>query len=162
MALREIGEDGRTYDVTRLSHKVEFDATWSLISAPDQARIENEINCRLDTLIASPDPNWGSITNTSIEGGKTNPATGIRGDWRGTVFQPIYEDAVRHARGARRHVLRERLEERHHRPARALDRDPFRAHLPAAGDLARRENVFPRHKSLMSEQEQRVARLPHV
>jgi hypothetical protein len=93
MALREIGEDGRTYDVTRLPHKDEFDAIWSLISTPDQALIENEINCRLDTLIASPDPNWGSITNTSIEGGKANPATGIRGDWQGTVFQPIYEDA---------------------------------------------------------------------
>jgi hypothetical protein len=27
------------------------------------------------------------------EGGRTNPATGVRGDWSGTVFQPIYEIA---------------------------------------------------------------------
>jgi len=40
--------------------------------------------------LLSRDPNWGSITNTSIEGGKTNPTTGILGNWRGTVFQPIY------------------------------------------------------------------------
>ena len=58
-----------------------------------RALIETEISERLDALISSPDPNWGSITNTSIEGGRTNPATGIKGDWTGTVFQPIYEIA---------------------------------------------------------------------
>ena len=93
MALREIGEDGSTHDVLHLPHRQEFDATWSLISAADRTLIENEINDRLDALIASPDPNWGSITNTSIEGGRPNPATGVRGDWTGTVFQPIYEIA---------------------------------------------------------------------
>src|SRR3984885_10857204 len=93
MALREIGEDGSTHDVLHLPHRQEFDATWSLISAADRTLIENEINDRLDALIASPDPNWGSITNTSIEGGRANPATGVRGDWTGTVFQPIYEIA---------------------------------------------------------------------
>ena len=93
MALREISEDGSVYDVPRLPHREEFDATWSLISVADRALIEDEINHRLDTLIASPDPNWGSITNTSIEGGKVNPASGVGGDWAGTVFQPIYEDA---------------------------------------------------------------------
>lgn len=36
-------------------------------------------------------PNWGSITNTSIEGGKPNPLTGVAGDWRGTPFEAIYE-----------------------------------------------------------------------
>ena len=90
MALREIGEDGSTHDVTRLPHSQEFDATWSVIPAADRTLIEDEINGRLDALIASPDPNWGSITNTSIEGGRANPATGVRGDWTGTVFQPIY------------------------------------------------------------------------
>ena len=93
MALREIGEDGSTHDVLQLPHRREFDATWSLISAAHRAAIEAEINRRLDQLVTSPDPNWGSITNTSIEGGKTNPATGVKGDWTGTVFQPIYEVA---------------------------------------------------------------------
>ena len=53
--------------------------------------IEAEINLRLDKLIANPNPNWGSITNTSIQGGRTNRDTGHRGDWSGTVFQPILE-----------------------------------------------------------------------
>jgi len=41
MALREIGEDGSIYDVPRLPHSQEFDATWSLISAADRAVIGN-------------------------------------------------------------------------------------------------------------------------
>jgi hypothetical protein len=28
--------------------------------------------------------------NTSIAGGQLNPNTGVRGDWSGTVFEPIY------------------------------------------------------------------------
>jgi hypothetical protein len=47
----------------------------------------------LDALIASPDPNWGSITNTSIEGGRANPATGVREIGVERWFQPIYEIA---------------------------------------------------------------------
>jgi hypothetical protein len=76
MALREVGEDGSVYDVPRLPHREEFDATWSLISARDQALIEDEINRRLDALIASPNPNWGSITNTSER--RTDPLLGER------------------------------------------------------------------------------------
>ena len=91
MALREIGEDGSVHEVSGISHKREFDRVWLLIPSSRRIAIEAEINRRLDALIASPDPNWGSITNTSIEGGKTNTNTGIRGDWRGTVFQPIYD-----------------------------------------------------------------------
>jgi hypothetical protein len=90
VALRDIDEKGNVRDVLRLEHQSEFDRIWLSILAPERAAIETEINRRLDELIASPDPNWGSITNTSIEGGKTNPETGIRGDWSGTVFDPIY------------------------------------------------------------------------
>jgi hypothetical protein len=93
MALREIGEDGSTHDVLQLPHRREFDSTWSLISVAQREAIEAEINRRLDELITSPDPHWGSITNTSLEGGRTNPATGVKGDWTGTVFQPIYKVA---------------------------------------------------------------------
>jgi len=91
VALREIGEDGSVYEVLSLSHKRDFDRVWLSIPVSERTAIEDEIRRRLDALIASPDPNWGSITNTSIEGGRTNPNTGIRGDWRGTVFQPIYD-----------------------------------------------------------------------
>ena len=90
MALKEIGEDGSVREVVSLSHRAEFDQVWGRITLEDQDAIEAEINRRLDHLMVSPDPNWGSITNTSIEGGRTNPQTGIRGDWSGTVFQAIY------------------------------------------------------------------------
>ena len=91
MALRDIDESGRMRDVVRLEHKGDFDRIWLSISAPARAAIEREIERRLDGLITSPDQNWGSITNTSIEGGQTNPITGIRGDWSGTVYDPIFQ-----------------------------------------------------------------------
>ncbi len=91
MSLREINEKGEMYDVTRLSHEQDFDQVWRLLTFQQRAEIETEINSRLDHLVTSPDPNWGSITNTSIEGGRTNEITGLQGDWSGTVFQPIYE-----------------------------------------------------------------------
>ena len=90
MALREIGEDGETYCVTALNYQRDFNRTWFSMTLPERTKIEAEINRRLDLLVTCPDPDWGSITNTSIEGGRTNPNTGIRGDWTGTVFQPIY------------------------------------------------------------------------
>jgi hypothetical protein len=90
MALREIGEDGSVYDVPSLPHRSDFDRVWLSMTLPQRTEIEAEINRRLEALIVSPDPNWGSITNTSIEGGKTNPDTGIRGDWSGTAFDPIF------------------------------------------------------------------------
>lgn len=91
MALREIGDDGSTHDVSTLPHQSEFDQIWNALTPAHRDAIEAEINHRLDQLIMSPDPNWGSITNTSIEGGRTNPRTGIRGDWSGTVFDPIFD-----------------------------------------------------------------------
>ena len=91
MALREIDEKGNAYDVFDLPYRGEFDQIWFLIRSSNRDDIEAEISRRLDCLTTSPDPNWGSITNTSIEGGRTNPETGIKGDWTGTVFQPIFE-----------------------------------------------------------------------
>jgi len=90
MALREIREDGSVREVSDLSHRRDFDRVWLLMTSPQRTAIEAEMNHRLDGLISSPDPNWGSITNTSIEGGRGNPNTGIRGDWSGTVFQSIF------------------------------------------------------------------------
>src|ERR1039457_4907266 len=91
MALREIAEDGSMYDVPSLGHERDFDRTWLAMTFAQRTAIESEINRRLDGLMTSPDPNWGSITNTSIEGGKPNPNSGVRGDWSGTVFQPIFD-----------------------------------------------------------------------
>ncbi len=91
MALREMDGGGGLREVLSLPHEDEFNRIWFAISPHHRAAIEAEINRRLDQLVASPDPNWGSITNTSIEGGKLNPTTGIRGDWTGTVFHAIFE-----------------------------------------------------------------------
>ncbi len=93
MSLRDIDENGRVRDVPRLDHEADFNRQWLLIPALERSAIETEINRRLDELLASPHPNWGSIMNTSIEGGRTNPNTGVRGDWSGTVFDPIYTTA---------------------------------------------------------------------
>ncbi|MEO5923143.1 MAG: hypothetical protein ABIR70_04880 [Bryobacteraceae bacterium] len=90
MALREMDGSGRLREVPSLPYLDDFERTWFAISSADRAAIEAEINGRLDHLVTSPDPNWGSITNTSIEGGKLNPVTGIRGDWRDTVFDAIF------------------------------------------------------------------------
>src|SRR5271157_2844182 len=91
MAPAATTEKGNVRDVLHLDHQRDFDRIWFSIPAPERVAIETEINHRLDELIVSPNPNWGSITNTSIEGGRTNPNTGIRGDWSGTVFHPIFE-----------------------------------------------------------------------
>jgi len=91
MALREIGEKGEVRDVPRLPHERDFERVWHAMTLPQRTAIEAEINRRLDKLIESPSQNWGSVTNTSIEGGRTNPNSGIRGDWSGTVFQPIFD-----------------------------------------------------------------------
>jgi hypothetical protein len=91
MALRDIDENGNAREVLQLDHKRDFDRVWHSIPSQERDAIEAEINRRLDALIQSPDPNWGSITNTSIEGGRTNPNTGVRGDWSGTVFDAIFE-----------------------------------------------------------------------
>lgn len=91
MALQEIGENGQTHDVPEISHRTDFDRIWLSITPQDRIAIETEIGRRLDDLIRNPNPNWGSITNTSIEGGTSNPITGIAGDWSGTAFHAIYE-----------------------------------------------------------------------
>jgi hypothetical protein len=88
--LREVKENGSAYEVYELENLQEFNRRWNLLTVEQQDAIEAEINLRLDELVSSPDPNWGSITNTSIEGGRPNPATGEPGDWKGTPFQALY------------------------------------------------------------------------
>ncbi|HEY4211626.1 MAG TPA: hypothetical protein VGM84_09115 [Steroidobacteraceae bacterium] len=90
MSLTDMDEKGCTREVTVLDHLTDFNRTWNLIPPDERAAIEAEINRRLSELLSSPHPQWGSIMNTSIEGGKENPHTGERGDWWGTVFHPIY------------------------------------------------------------------------
>jgi hypothetical protein len=91
MALREMGPGGNIHDVLSLEHENDFNRVWHSMTLLERTAIEDEIKRRLDDMLATPDPNWGSITNTSIEGGRANALTGIRGDWSGTVFQPIFD-----------------------------------------------------------------------
>jgi hypothetical protein len=93
MSLKDIEENGGVREVLRLDHLSDFNRQWLRIPPAQREAIEAEINRRLDDLLASPSPNWGSIMNTSIEGGRLNPVTGVRGDWTDTVFDPIYSVA---------------------------------------------------------------------
>jgi hypothetical protein len=90
MTLRDIDDKGHPRDVPMLDHLADFNRTWNLISLPERQAIEAEINRRLDALLSSPNPRWGSIMNTSIEGGEENPLTRVKGDWSGTPFHAIY------------------------------------------------------------------------
>ncbi len=85
---REIRTFGQLW--FRRTHRDDFLRIWNSIAPTDRQEIENEINSRLDYLISHPDERWGSITNSSIEGGKPSPDTGVVGDWTGTPFEVIY------------------------------------------------------------------------
>jgi hypothetical protein len=89
--LKDIDENGGVRDMYDIDYRERFDKKWSEFKANEQHAIDTEINHLLDLIINDPDPNWGSIMNTSIEGGKANPFTGIRGDWGGTPWQLIWE-----------------------------------------------------------------------
>ncbi len=89
--LRDIDENGGVRDMDDIDYRERFDRKWNEFTPEAQRAIDTEINRLLDALIDDPDPNWGSIMNTSIEGGKVNPFSGLPGDWTGTPWQPIWE-----------------------------------------------------------------------
>lgn len=89
--LKDIDENGGVREIRDIDYRERFDRKWNEFTAGEQQVIDSEINRLLDALINNPDPNWGSIMNTSIEGGKVNPSTGVPGDWSGTPWQPIWE-----------------------------------------------------------------------
>jgi hypothetical protein len=89
--LMDIDENGGMREMHDIDYRDRFDRKWNEFTAAEQQAINAEISRLLDALIDDPDPTWGSIMNTSIEGGKANPFTGIRGDWSGTPWQPIWE-----------------------------------------------------------------------
>jgi hypothetical protein len=124
MSLREMDGGGRLREVLYLPHLDDFERTWFVIGTPDRAAIEAEINARLDHLVTSPDPNRGSITNTSIEGRKLNPVTGINRN-QGRLERHglrCYLRGLQPERESRRHVLWECVEESDYRKGRPLDR----------------------------------------
>lgn len=89
--LRDIDERGALREMPDIDYREQFDAKWNEFTPEEQRTINAEINRLLNELIDNPDPSWGSIMNTSIEGGKVNPFTGRPGDWTGTPWQPIWE-----------------------------------------------------------------------
>jgi hypothetical protein len=91
MALLDIDDKGAVRELADIEYRTEFDRKWGEFTPEEQRAMDAEIGRLLDALRVSPDPLWGSIMNTSIEGGKINPFNGLRGDWAGTPWQPIWE-----------------------------------------------------------------------
>jgi len=89
--LRDIDENGGTREMLDIDYREQFEMIWNRFTPDEQRAIDNEIRRLIDALIENPDRTWGSIMNTSIEGGKANPFTGEPGDWTGTPWQPIWE-----------------------------------------------------------------------
>ncbi len=89
--LKDIDENGGVREVDDIDYRERFDRKWSEFTLEEQQAIDAEIERLLDALIDDPDPQWGSIMNTSIEGGKVNPFTGVAGDWSDTPWHPIWE-----------------------------------------------------------------------
>jgi len=89
--LKDIDEKGCMRAMDDIDYRERFDRKWNEFTPGEQQAINTEISRLLDALINDPDPTWGSIMNTSIEGGKVNPFSGIPGDWTGTPWQPIWE-----------------------------------------------------------------------
>jgi hypothetical protein len=89
--LKDIDENGGVRELDDIDHRERFYRKWNEFTPEEQRAIDTEINRLLDALIDDPDPKWGSIMNTSIEGGKVNPLNGNPGDWTGTPWQPIWE-----------------------------------------------------------------------
>lgn len=84
--------DRGTYPVKRLAakHLADFHFWYDRLTARQRRDMERAIDRQLDEYAAHPHPRWGSIFNTSIEGSKASPVTGVRGDWTGTPFEPLY------------------------------------------------------------------------
>lgn len=93
--LRDMDEKGGIRELKDIDYRAQFNRKWDEFTPVEQQTIDDEIEHLLDALRNSPDPLWGSIMNTSIEGGKANPFNGLRGDWTGTPWEPIWE---RHGR----------------------------------------------------------------
>jgi hypothetical protein len=89
--LNDMDEKGRLRQMKKLDHEDEFNKIW-LVNFTDDERLSivDAIDTKLDELVRSPDRLWGSIMNTSIEGGKVNPFSGQPGDWSGTPWHPIW------------------------------------------------------------------------
>jgi len=90
MALKDIDEKGGMHEVTELEHFRDFEKRWKDYTLQEQQSIISAIDEKLDELVAAPPTRWGSIMNTSIEGGKVNPFNGRPGDWSNTPWSPIY------------------------------------------------------------------------
>lgn len=91
MVLRDIDEKGSMRVVAELDYWPQFKRRWDEYTQEEKRTIIAAIDEKLNELVAAPDSRWGSIMNTSIEGGKANPFNDKPGDWTGTPWEPIYE-----------------------------------------------------------------------
>ena len=100
--LKDMDEKGAMREMNDIDYRSQFDKKWKEFPPEEQQAINAEIARVLDALRDSPDLLWGSIMNTSIEGGKVNPFNGLRGDWTVTPWEPIWE---RHGRSDQQAAL---------------------------------------------------------
>jgi len=89
--LKDIDDKGGVREMHNIDYRERFDEKWNEFSVEERRVIDSEITRLLDTLLEDSDSKWGAIMNTSIEGGKANPFTGIPGDWSDTPWHPIWE-----------------------------------------------------------------------
>jgi len=87
--LKDIDERGGMREMDDIDYRSQFDRKWSEFILEEQRAINAEITRLRHALRDSPDPLWGSIMNTSIEGGKVNPFNGLRGEWTETPWHPV-------------------------------------------------------------------------
>ena len=90
MALTDMDDKGRTRKLRDLDYREEFDRKWTEFTPEEQRAIDEAIAQKLDAIAESPNKNWGSIMNTSIEGGQKNPNSGVPGDWSDTPYEAIW------------------------------------------------------------------------
>jgi hypothetical protein len=90
VALQDIDEKGGMRPVPDLDYRKDFDDKWDEFTPEEQQAMNDEIERKLNELVIAPNPKWGSIMNTSIEGGQVNPYNGIPGDWSDTPWHPIW------------------------------------------------------------------------
>ena len=74
-------KNGFQLDVFSADHMGEYNEQWGQFSLGEQQAIYYEN----DKRVANE-----TVTNTTQQGAKYNPLTGLRGDWSGTAYDPIY------------------------------------------------------------------------
>jgi hypothetical protein len=69
IVLRDMDEKDSVRELKDIEYRPQFDRKWREFTSEEQRAIDDGIERLLGALRDSPDPLWGSMMNTSIEGG---------------------------------------------------------------------------------------------